>query len=63
MLLGEFSQAEGVDEDSDDDLDPNLTNETLASAKALNFTIPSSLTKHTVMMKLSLRIQESVARC
>ena len=58
MLVGESSQAEGVDEDSDDDLGPNLTNETVASVEALNSTIPSSLTKHTVMMKLSLRIQE-----
>ena len=58
MLVGESSQAEDVDEDSDDDLGPNLPNETLASVEALNSTIPSSLTKHTVMMKLSLRIQE-----
>ena len=55
---GESSQAEDVDEDSNDDLGPNLTNETLANVEALNSTIPSSLTKHTVMMKLSLRIQE-----
>lgn len=58
MLVGESSQAEDVDEDSDDDLGPNLPNETLASVEALNSTIPSSLTKHTAMMKLSLRIQE-----
>ena len=43
---------------SDDDLGPNLPNETLVSVEALNSTIPSSLTKHTAMMKLSLRIQE-----
>ena len=47
-----------MDEDSDDDLGPNLTNETLASVEALNSTTPSSLTKHTAMMKLSLKIQE-----
>ena len=58
MLVGESSQAEDVDEDSDDDLGPNLPNKTLASVEALNSTIPSSLTKHTAMMKLSLRIQE-----
>ena len=63
MLVDESSQAEDVDEDSDDDLGPNLPNETLVSVEALNSTIPSSLTKHTAMMKLSLRIQESVARC
>ncbi len=57
MLFGESSQAEGVDEDSDDDLGPNLTNETLASVEALNSTIPSTLTKHTAMMTLYLRIQ------
>ena len=57
-IVGESSQAEDVDEDSDDDLGPNLPNETLASVEALNSTIPSSLTKHTAMMKLSLRIQE-----
>ena len=58
MLVGKSSQAEDVDEDCDDDLGPNLPNETLASVEALNSTIPSSLTKHTAMMKLSLRIQE-----
>ena len=57
-IVGESSQAEDVDEDSDDDLGPNLPNETLVSVEALNSTIPSSLTKHTAMMKLSLRIQE-----
>jgi hypothetical protein len=58
MLVGESSQVEDVDEDSDDDLGPNLTNETLDSVEALNSTTPSSLTKHTAMMKLSLKIQE-----
>ena len=57
-LVGESSQAEDMDEDCDDDLGPNLPNETLASVEALNSTIPSSLTKHTAMMKLSLRIQK-----
>ena len=47
MLVGESSQVEDVNEDSDDDLGPNLPNETLASVEALNSTIPSSLTKHT----------------
>ena len=58
MLVGESSQVEDVDEDSDDDLGPNLPNETLASVEALNSTIPSLSTKLTAMMKLSLRIQE-----
>jgi hypothetical protein len=35
MLVGESSQDEDVGEDSDDDLGPNLTNETLASVEAL----------------------------
>ena len=60
MLVGKSSQAEDVDIDSDDDLGPNLTNKTLASAEALNSTIPSSSTKQklSAIMKLSLRIQE-----
>ncbi len=35
MFVGESSQAEDVDEDSDDGLCPNLTNETLASVETL----------------------------